>query len=141
LFSRLDNQGPKLQNALRHLLDRQAIAIWYWGHEHQCVIYDRHPTFGLLGRCLGNGGIPEVRKREVKTAPTETAVEGVMWKRLAATNESPTCVALDGPNPDISGEEEKFVPHGYMTLEFNGPTLIERVHLANGKEILKNQVS
>jgi hypothetical protein len=140
LFSRLDNQGPKLQNALRHLLDQQAIAVWYWGHEHQCVIYDRHPSFGLLGRCLGNGGIPEVRKREVKNAPTEKSVEGVMWKRLSATNDSPSCLALDGRNLDIPGEEDKFVPHGYMTLEFNGPTLVERVHLANGKEILRNQV-
>ena len=140
-FSRLDNQGPKLQNALRHLLNARAITAWYWGHEHQCVIYDRHPAFGLLGRCLGNGGIPEVRKDEVKNAPTERSVEGVMWKRMSATADSPSCLALDGPNPDIKGEEEKFVPHGYMTLELNGPTLIERVHLANGKEILKNQVA
>jgi hypothetical protein len=140
-FSRLDNQGPKLQNALRHLLNARAITAWYWGHEHQCVIYDRHPAFGLLGRCLGNGGIPEVRKDEVKNAPTERSVEGVMWKRMSATADSPSCLALDGPNPDIKGEEEKFVPHGYMTLELNGPSLIERVHLANGKEILKNQVA
>ena len=140
-FSRLDNQGPKLQNALRHLLTTRAITAWYWGHEHQCVIYDRHPAFGLLGRCLGNGGIPEVRKDEVKNAPTERSVEGVMWKRMSATADSPSCLALDGPNPDIKGEEEKFVPHGYMTLELNGPSLIERVHLANGKEILKNQVA
>ena len=71
LFSRLDNQGPKLHQALRHLLEGKAITAWYWGHEHQCVIYDRHPRYGLLGRCLGNGGIPECRKREVKSAPTE----------------------------------------------------------------------
>jgi hypothetical protein len=141
LFSRLDHQGPKLQNALRHLLNAQAITAWYWGHEHQCVIYDKHPAWGLLGRCLGNGGIPEVRKDEVKNAPTEKTVESVMWKRMAATNESPSCLALDGPNPDIVGEAQKFVPHGYMTLELNGPTLIERVHLASGKEILKNQVA
>jgi hypothetical protein len=140
LFSRLDNQGPKLQNALRHLLNTKAITVWYWGHEHQCVIYDKHPTFGLLGRCLGNGGIPEVRKDEVKKAETAQSVEGVMWKRMSATTDSPSCLALDGPNPDIAGESEKFVPHGYMTLELNGPTLVERVHLANGKEILKNQV-
>jgi hypothetical protein len=141
LFSRLDHQGPKLQNALRHLLNAHAITVWYWGHEHQCVVYDQHPAWGLLGRCLGNGGIPEVRKDEVKNAPTEKTVEGVMWKRMSATNESPSCLALDGPNPDIVGEAQKFVPHGYMTLELNGPTLIERVHLANGKEILKNQVA
>jgi predicted phosphodiesterase len=141
LFSRLDNQGPKLENALRHLLQSKQITAWYWGHEHQCVIYDQHQDYGLLGRCLGNGGIPEVRKREVEQAPTERSVEGVMWKRLSATCESPSCLALDGPNPDVRGEEEKFVPHGYMTLELEGPTLTERVHLANGKEILVNTIS
>lgn len=141
LFSRLDHQGPKLQNALRHLLNEKAITAWYWGHEHQCVIYDKHPAFGLFGRCLGNGGIPEIRKREVKEAPTERTVEGVMWKRLAATADSPSCLALDGPNPDVKGEEQRFVPHGYMTLELNGPALTEHVHLANGKTILTNSIS
>jgi hypothetical protein len=140
LFSRLDSQGPKLQKALRHLLESEAITAWYWGHEHQCVIYDKHPQFGLLGRCLGNGGIPEVRKNEVKQAPTERSVEGAMWKRMSQTSDSPSCLVLDGPNPDVKGQEEKFVPHGYLTLELNGPTLTERVHLANGKEILKNAV-
>ena len=140
-YSRLDSQGPKLQNALRHLLTARAITAWYWGHEHQCVIYDKHTEFGLLGRCLGNGGIPEVRKSEVKNAPTEKSLEGVMWKRLEATKDCPRCLALDGPNPDIAGETEKFVPHGYMTLELNGAKLTERVHLANGREILKNDVS
>jgi hypothetical protein len=141
LFSRLDNQGPKLRQALRHLLDAKAITAWYWGHEHQCVIYDRHAQYGLLGRCLGNGGIPEVRKSEVKQAPTERKVGATMWKRLSATGDSPACLVLDGPNPDIAGEEEKFVPHGFMTLEFNGATLTERVFLSDGTEILSNTIS
>jgi hypothetical protein len=140
LFSRLDHQGPKLQQALRHLLESKGVTAWYWGHEHQCVIYDRHPRYGLLGRCLGNGGIPEPRKKEVKGAPTDRTVGKVMWKRMTATNDSPSCLVLDGPNPDVKGEEEKFVPHGYMTLEFNGPTLTERVLLADGTEILRNQI-
>jgi Calcineurin-like phosphoesterase len=139
LFSRLGNQGPKLQAALRHLLDAKAITAWYWGHEHQSVIYDAHPHFGLLGRCLGNGGIPEVRKREVIDAPTERSIGSVTWKRLSATSDSPSCLALDGPNPDVVGEEDRFVPHGFMTIELNGPRLTERVLLANGQEILKNE--
>jgi len=64
-----------------------------------------------------------------------------MWKRLAATADSPSCLALDGPNPDVKGEEQRFVPHGYMTLELNGPALTEHVHLANGKKILTNSIS
>jgi len=141
LFSRLDNQGPKLQQALRHLLESQTITAWYWGHEHQCVVYDRHPQYGLLGRCLGNGGIPEVRKSEVKDAPTERAVGTIMWKRMTQTADSPSCLVLDGPNNDIKGEEQKFVPHGFMTLELNGPTLTERVLLSDGTELYRNQIA
>ena len=140
LFSRLDNQGPKLHRALRHLLDAKAITAWYWGHEHQCVIYDAHPRYGLRGRCLGNGGVPEVRKKEVKQAPTELTKGEVTWKRMSATDDSPSCLVLDGPNPHVKGEEIKFVPHGYMTLELNGPTMIERVFSANGAEIFMNEI-
>jgi hypothetical protein len=139
-FSRLDSQGPKLQQALRHLLESRAITAWYWGHEHQCVIFDPHPVFGLLGRCLGNGGIPEPRKGSVKAAPAERTIGNVTWKRLTATADSPSCLVLDGPNPAIKGEENKFVPHGFMTLEFNGPALVERVLLADGTEILSHTI-
>jgi hypothetical protein len=139
-FSRLDQQGPRLLQALRHLLESNAITAWYWGHEHQCVIYDRHPTYGVYGRCLGNGGIPEVRKTEVKQASTEKQIGPYMLKRMSQTSDSPSCLVLDGPNPDIRGEEEKFVPHGYMTLELRGPLLIEHVLLADGTEIYTNQI-
>jgi predicted phosphodiesterase len=141
LFSRLDDQGPKLHKALRHLLEARAITAWYWGHEHQSVIYDAHPRYGLLGRCLGNGGIPEARKQAVKDAPVHKTVGGVTWKRLDATADSPACLALDGPNPDIPDRPERFVPHGFMTLELDGPSLTECVFLSNGQEILSNRVA
>ena len=141
LFSRLDDQGPKLHKALRHLLEARAVTAWYWGHEHQCVIYDAHSQYGLLGRCLGNGGIPEARKQAVKDAPAHKTVGGVTWKRLDATADSPACLALDGPNPDIPDRPERFVPHGFMTLEFDGPSLTERVFLSNGQEILSGRVA
>jgi len=140
-YSRLSSQGPKLQHALRHLLESRAITAWYWGHEHQCVLYDPHPAFGLLGRCLGNGGIPEPRKGNVKSAPTERAIGAVTWKRLTATPDSPSCLILDGPNASISGEEDKFVPHGFMTLEFSGPNLVERVWLDDGTELFSNTIT
>ena len=140
LFSRLDHQGPKLEHALRHLLEAKAITAWYWGHEHQCVIYDPHPRYGLLGRCLGNGGIPELRKDEVKKAPAESTVGPIVWKRLAATGASPGCLALDGPNRDIE-KGDKFVPHGYMTLHFDGPKLTERVRLSDGSVLLERQIA
>jgi len=141
LFSRLDNQGPKLQKALKPLLESKLITAWYWGHEHNCVVYDRHPEYGLLGRCLGNGGIPSPRKQSVVSAPTAKMYGSVSWKSLAKTDESPACIVLDGPNQFVEGEQDKFDPHGYMTLEFNGSTLTERVFLANGTELHLNQIS
>lgn len=139
-FSRLDKQGPELQAALTTLLQNRAITAWYWGHEHNCIVYDVHPRFGLLGRCIGHGGIPSPRKNEVLAAPADTRVSGIAWKRLSANSEAPACLVLDGPNPLIRGEESKFGPHGYLTLEFEGPNLIERVHLPDGTEIFQGHV-
>lgn len=145
LFSRLDGQGPKLQKALQHLLDSKAITAWYWGHEHDCVLYDAHPRWGLRSRCLGNGGIPSARNDQVKNAPADAqhaGAGGCTWKRLSATNDSPACIALDGPNMDMkkASDQQKFTPHGFMTLEFNADELTERVFLSNGTELFKNTI-
>lgn len=140
-FSRLDKQGPQLQSLLVDLLRIQAITAWYWGHEHACVLYEKHASFGLLGRCIGNGGIPSPRKREVTNAATDRSGYGITWKRLAATNDAPSCLVLDGPNPLIVGEEQKFGPHGYLTLEFDGPHLTEKIHLPDRTEIYQGPVT
>jgi hypothetical protein len=144
LFSRLDNQGTGLKAKLDALLAGRTITAWYWGHEHQCVLYDKHADWGLFARCLGNGGIPEARKREVRSAPTERTDSYVTWKRLEVNPEkpwSPRCLALDGPNPDIKGRENDFVPHAYMTLHFDGPKLTERVLLPDGTKIFEHTIS
>jgi hypothetical protein len=138
-FSRLNKPEPKLQAALAELLAKQAITAWYWGHEHNCIIYDRHPQFGLSGRCVGHGGIPAPRT-QVMDARAERRQDGIAWKRLAADIDSPSCLVLDGPNPLVRGEEQKFGPHGYVTLAFDGPRLTERVHLPDGTEIYQGQV-
>jgi hypothetical protein len=140
-FSRLDKQGPKLQLALAGLFQQRAITAWYFGHEHDCIIYDNHTSFGFLGRCIGHGGIPAPRKSKVMDAPDEKKLAGITWKRLAGNSDAPGCLVLDGPNPLVKGEEKKFGPHGYLTLEFNGPELIERVHLPDGTEIFKGKVA
>ena len=140
-FSRLDKQGPNLQAALSDLLTSGKITAWYWGHEQDCVIYDRHPSFGLYGRCIGNGGIPSPRKAKVVNAPdAQPWRDGVVWKRLDANSDAPGCLVLDGPNPLVKGEENKFCPHGYLTLDFEGPRLVERIHLPDGTEIYDNRI-
>lgn len=140
-FSRFDAQGPKLLAALHDLLKAKAIAAWYWGHEHDCILYDSHPEFGFSGRCAGNGGVPSPRREEIMNAPSERVVDAVSWKRFLQTADCPSLLILDGDNPYISGEERRFSPHGYMTLELNGPTITERVHLPDGTEIYAGQIA
>ena len=145
-FSRLDSQGPKLQKALKTILESGVIAAWYWGHEHQCVLYDPHPRWGFLGRCLGNGGIPAARKPEVTKAaidPGFPGAESCTWRRFDATADSPGCLVLDGPNADMakSSDQQKYAPHGFMTLEFNGPQLIERVHHSHQTVLFTNAIT
>jgi hypothetical protein len=140
-FSRLESQGPLLQSALAELFAKKAITAWYWGHEHGCVIYDRHSPSGLLGRCIGHGGIPAPRKSEVMDAPADRSLNGLSWKRLSESADTPRCLVLDGPNPLVPGEENKFGPHGYLTLDFNGPDLTERVHLPDGRKIFESPVT
>jgi hypothetical protein len=138
-FSRLSDQGPKLQRALRHHLEGKRITAWYFGHEHECVIYDKLEKWNLFGRCLGNGGIPAPRNSEVKSAPIDTkkqtGIDGTAWKRLSGIADVPGCIVLDGPNMDMvrKKDQDKFNPHGFMTLEFAGDKLIEKVFLADGR--------
>jgi len=144
LFSRLDTQGDKLKPKLDALLRTRQITAWYWGHEHQCVIYDPHPDWGFSARCLGNGGIPEARDNTVKQAPVASAASYITWRRLEADPQNkpgaPGCIAIDGPNPDVKGREEDFIPHSYMTLDFNGPVLTERVLLPDGTIIFEHEL-
>ena len=145
-FSRLSSQGPKLQDALRHHLEAGTITAWYWGHEHQCVIYDKHESWGMYGRCLGNGGVPEPRPNTVTNAELDPAHHGVgelVWRRLSATVNAPGSIVLDGPNRDMKkpSHQRRFGPHGFMTLTFEGPALFERVHLSDGTELLYNTIA
>jgi len=144
-FSRLSGQGPHLRDALRDLLGTRRITAWYWGHEHQCVIYDQHERWGVHGRCLGNGGIPEPRPaqvREAERALEHPGVGDVVWRRLSATADAPGSIVLDGPNRDMAkpSHQRRFGPHGFMTLTFEGPALVERVYLSDGTELLLNTI-
>lgn len=139
-YSLLDNQGPKLISFLRLLLDSGRIYAWYWGHEHRCVVYDRHPNWKLAGRCIGHGGYPyfrdtnELRKRN---APSQTGANGSTWFQLQGNKLSadqsrvpggliiPGGLVLDGSNPYLEDEADKYGPHGYVTLEFESNRLFE----------------
>jgi len=119
-FSQLDDQGPKLVQKLSALLNAQRIHAWFWGHEHRCVIYSPHSTFGFKGRCVGHGGFPAFR--DTFNSPGTNNYE---WRMLPANSEAPAAEVLDGPNLFIPGEEARYSPHGYLTLEFDGANCLE----------------
>jgi hypothetical protein len=125
-FSLMDVQGPKVVQKLQVHLTAGRIYAWYWGHEHHCVIYDPHPVWGLRGRCVGHSGFPEFRKTDWGAAPAQPT-----WHRLNQTSDSPGGSVLDGRNEYIEGHETEYVPHGYVTLEFENSTMTEIVHRAD----------
>ena len=122
------------------MLSGQAFA-WYWGHEHRCILYDRHETFRMFGRCVGNGGYPYFRKDWAKLGGTKDP-EKANWVLLGKKNFAPGGRVLDGPNPFIGGSDDpnKYGPQGYMSVEFSGPHLNEIVHAPDGTVLYERQL-
>ncbi|CAN5253552.1 hypothetical protein BH10PLA2_BH10PLA2_14220 [soil metagenome] len=143
LYSHFESQGVKLWGHQRFgpILRSKRIFAWYWGHEHRCTIFEERDTsFGLYGRCIGHGGMPQSRKatRDLPRA-NEPAYLKAQWRRssaqMNADNNLPSCVVLEGQNPFIVGEEEKFSPHGYAVLTLDGRQLREQVLDPHGEVI------
>ena len=140
LFSWYGSQGDDLAEKLARFLISGRIALWYWGHEHRCCLFDPDPRFGgLEARCLGHGGMPQKRKG-VKKLAVDHKVGDMIWRQQAPKNLLPGGLVLDGPNEFIKGKEKKYLPHGYMSLEFDGPNLVEVVHTPRGERILERKL-
>lgn len=140
LYTWVDRPDAKLQTQLAELLADRKLFAWYWGHEHRCMLFDEHPAWGIRGRCVGHSGFPYWRDRfDVGTVeargPQDTA-----WRRVGAKNMVPGGLILEGPNPYVLGEENRYGPNGYMTLEFDGPHLNEIVHAPDGSVEYERQL-
>lgn len=138
-FSLIEQQGPKVVEPLRQLLDGKAIAAWYWGHEHRCVIYDRHPSWDISGRCIGHSGFPYRRIVPAGAKQESEGVGGVKWYQLPATDSVPGGVLLDGPNEFLEDQSALFGPNGYLSLEFDGSHLTETHCAPSGGTIRENE--
>ena len=134
-FSLLDSEGPRLVAKLSPYLEAKQIFAWYWGHEHRCVLYDKHAKWGVIGRCIGHGGFPEFRNKVPGSGGTATR-----FLTLPEKNLSPGGKVLDGPNPQITDHPDKYGPHGYVTLNFDGGKMIEQIRSATGEVLLETQL-
>jgi hypothetical protein len=143
-FALLDAQGPNIVSALRLLLNAGRIHAWYWGHEHRCVIYDRHPDWNVAGRCIGHGGYPYFRDKAQligRNGQRQNGENGSLWYRMDGTALSadaskipgglkiPASIVLDGPNPYLEDRADDYGPHGYVTLMFEGDRLFETYYV------------
>jgi hypothetical protein len=126
-ISQFERPASKMLAKLKPLLESQKIFAWYWAHEHLCAIYERHPSWGFLGRCAGHGGCPYFRRELPGGRPDRT-----QFVRLAPKAQSPAAMVLDGPNPYMGDVAALYGPHGYLSMELDGAGLIEKVHAADG---------
>jgi predicted phosphodiesterase len=139
LFSRLDSQGTELAKRLKPLLEAGAIDFWYWGHEHRCVLYEPHADFGLQGRCVGHGGIPE-KRGDVEDGAAVEETAPYVWRQLTGKKGVPRSIALDGANPHIGGGiGHKYLPHGYVVIELDGDALVEAYFVSDGTRVLERR--
>jgi hypothetical protein len=137
-YSLLDKQGPKLVAKLGGLLDGGHIFGWYWGHEHRCVIHEPHPVWGVRGRCIGHGGFPAYRDK-LGEYPQEG--DPGAWRRLPSRNLVPGGLVLDMPNEHVTSDPERYGANGYLTLEMDGRSLVERVHSPQGNVLLEQTLA
>jgi len=140
LFSLYDSQGPKLARQLHKVLTSGKVVAWYCGHEHRCVLYNPHPIYKLRLRCLGHGGMPCKREDFTGLPSTSTLEADTVWYQVPARDLVPGGLVLDGPNRDIKESPKKYGPNGYMTLEFAGAKLIERVFSPTGVELWNGEL-
>jgi hypothetical protein len=49
--------NPSLLATFKDLLEANAVAAWFWGHEHNLCIYEPYGPLAR-GRCIGHGAIP-----------------------------------------------------------------------------------
>jgi predicted phosphodiesterase len=127
-YSSFGPPGRKLLAQVAPLLDAHYIFAWYWGHEHRCVVFERHPRFQMYGRCVGHSGFPEFRHDSLGDTPDVPDFFPLQQKGAL----TPRAELLDGPCADIPGHESKYSPHGYVILELDGRALIESYYTSDG---------
>jgi len=128
-----NNNGGNLIAQMKKFGLADRIYAWYWGHEHRCLLYDKHAKHGFRGRCVGHAGFPESRP-DLRDAP-ESDEFGSQWRQLKAKGDIPEAWIYDTNNLYIPGFETLFAPNGFMRIEFDGPSLVEFVRAPDNANV------
>jgi hypothetical protein len=110
-YSSFDDWYPIPAQQLREVISPERPVLWFWGHEHRFALYDCFGTrdgIQAFGRCVGHGGMPVNRG----IAPDITDCN---------------CVLYDDRRYK-SDEDIDVGYNGFITLEFDGPTLDVRYY-------------
>lgn len=124
IFSTFDKIPDGVRAALLPWLRDGRIHAWYFGHEHRLVVFEPCNTLGgVKARCMGHGGFPEFRQSLPGAAPSRS-----QWIQLPGVGDVPAAEIFDGPNRfihDSPSDPEKYVPHGFLLLEFDADEMFE----------------
>jgi hypothetical protein len=140
LFSWANKTKGKMAAQLAEFLTAAKIFAWYWGHEHRCMIFDRHAAWGIYGRCIGHSGYPYFTDKFTDGRIVQRGAQNSSWRQVAAKNLVPGGLILQGPNLYVPEHENKYGPNGYLTLEFDGTRLNEIVQAPDGSELYNREV-
>ncbi|HXK05609.1 MAG TPA: metallophosphoesterase [Verrucomicrobiae bacterium] len=142
-FTQLDtNKGGNLLSQMEKYGLADKIYAWYWGHEHRCLLYDRHPRYGFYGRCMGHAAFPQARP-DLSNAPFSPS-HGSQWRQLPpkdGQNDAGETVPIPGAwiydtnNLYIPDFATRFAPNGFLRLEFDGAHLVEFVRSPGGANV------
>lgn len=120
VFSILDGRPMKHNTDifLGPLAEPGDVFAWFWGHEHNCVIYEPDmKRGGMRARCIGHGG------KDQKVPKRKKPKDGVPAMKELWTV----------PRPGESGKEP-LTMNGFALLEFDGPQLNVTYVAADGRK-------
>lgn len=143
-FSLYEQPNAALPGAVSTIFDgkKDSVFAWYWGHEHRCVVFDPIPTWNgqLYGRCIGHSGFPYFRDR-LNGLPNVNLPDGSSFVHVVNQAARVSGTVLDGPNPYVTGEENRFGPNGYAVLQFDGAKLTEQIVNPAGQVLQTKQLA
>jgi hypothetical protein len=108
-----DGVNPSLWDPFKDLTG--AITFWFWGHEHDLVIYD--PVDRLRGRAIGFGAVPAL-------APLNPDQPRPVQEGFTLTTVNDVRPRVDPP----------YYQHGYAVVELHGATAAVRYYQTSDEQ-------